>query len=48
MVLYNSSQKRFEIYKKKEIQKLKMLLAGESIANIPADDNDEGDEEEEA
>ena len=44
-VLYNGAQKRFEIYKTKEIEILKKINAGEVIANI-ADDNDEGDEEE--
>lgn len=45
-MLYNSAQKRFEIYKTKDIEILKKINAGETIANI-ADDNDEGEEEEE-
>ena len=44
-VLYNGTQKRFEIYKTKDIEILKKINAGEVIANV-ADDNDEGEEEE--
>ncbi len=45
MVLYNKGQKRFEIYRKKDIEKLRRLMAGESLGNIQADDNDDEEEE---
>ena len=45
-MLYNGTQKRFEIYKIRDIEILKKINAGETIANIP-DDNDEGEEEDE-